>query len=1400
MWKRVDQPIRALLETDLTSYWRKLNAKLIDQLIQDYHAWQPSRTFSPYPDASWSARLAQHLVDFLLYKISQQRLHILVSRQRHSAFSKQLLRATKAEDQRQAVIEYAADLGATPRHLRGDRRAFARWFGPDAVTDRYVHRHAAAERQMAFYLDRLGLLAAHVLRVAGESVGYTKLWQQLNLERSLRPLLAYDGDSRVTSAAFQSLATALQAIPYQDQEGAVAENTLLYIYRSALEPRQHIPIQCAALTLLQNLSSSSLYTALTRRLTQPHPGDDLFVRRHAVMILGDNLLRLPALRDLFPVLVEDPSPFVRQAVAQTLRAAPLADLSRWMRYLACADPVPQVRAAALLETYALLNTLDFADVSLDIVSQSLQQETDAFVLRVGLKVASDGLQRLVERCEDSAWQAQQWYLTLLPLLSVLHTQATHLSVRRWAAQARERMWCTYHPQARQLRPELQQHLVDLKPGRAKRLPRRILATYPMTTICRVLSVMAQNDFGYDIRQNMWGTRIVRGHIFRFRLWRALHEFRHPSPDKRQAFCHTIGRMFHGHLRIPSAILSELAETKVPGEPLLIGTESGWRPYLPLMDEVHSSLDRSLFCRGVRIFTSEGMTELLPPTSLWRRMLAKWRLTCRFAEYARLRNWQEQHLNSPVSYLRALEQLGFRIRLLPHEADGGEPMSLDPQVKRFFPSVLPLLDHTLWLQFQHYWKSFYENSLFELTIFLSLALMWFVGSHLYANHMMHQVRRRLPLVLGGWGTRGKSGTERLKAALMNALGYSVVSKTTGCEAMFLYAPPFCSLREMFLFRPYDKATIWEQYNLACLADKLGTEVFLWECMALNPSFVNLLQRHWMRDDIATLTNTYPDHEDIQGPAGIDIPQVMTNFITANGVLATSEEQMYPILRASARELGTPVHAVGWLEAGLIAPDILQRFPYEEHPFNIALVLAMADELGIARDFALKEMADRVVPDLGVLKAYPVASVKARQLEFVNGMSANERFGCLSNWTRMEFDKHDPETAPGVWISTVVNNRADRVPRSRVFASILVADIRADRHFLIGNNLSGLMGYIQEAWQRYAQDLTLWPTTDAHATPHDVLVRMAHHMHVATHDDQIKARLGAMLTVGADIDPQTSDTLLASWHEPDTLRLQLRASGLDAFSDQILDHVQCETKAYEAYQHFAARLSREAGEESAKLDEDFRELLWEWFQRKIVVIEDYHATGNQVIERICRETPPGYLNRIMGLQNIKGTGLGFVYCWQAWEECYQACLQLRSKHPQAVAEGIRALSSLHDYNLLCITHVKETLSTIQNEIEVQHDSLQASLAIATSNLESSMQKLEMNTQMVHQSGLFMHVINIIEAFLDAGDAIKRRKKADKIYRDLAHERISQTRAISELQALTYRQKGGWLIKKIMKHKSH
>ena len=58
-----------------------------------------------------------------------------------------------------------------------------------------------------------------------------------------------------------------------------------------------------------------------------------------------------------------------------------------------------------------------------------------------------------------------------------------------------------------------------------------------------------------------------------------------------------------------------------------------------------------------------------------------------------------------------------------------------------------------------------------------------------------------------------------------------------------------------------------------------------CMGLTPAYVDILQRHWMRDDLSTITNTYPDHEDLQGPAGLDVATTITQFIPVNGQLYT-----------------------------------------------------------------------------------------------------------------------------------------------------------------------------------------------------------------------------------------------------------------------------------------------------------------------------------------------------------------------------------------------------------------------------------------------------------------------------------------------------------------------------------
>jgi poly-gamma-glutamate synthase PgsB/CapB len=1399
-----------------------LAARPVNALLADLRTWWGGRRKGE------TVGLAG-VVQFLYFQLARTRDRLAGLRRRRAEFTQGYARAATEEDKRQQILDFARDLGAGRWQLRGDRRAFRRWFGPDAVTERCLRRQAEAERALAFCLDRLGVLAAALVGQESSAKAPAEVWRQLGLEAALRPLFFHDGDARVRIAALRSLAAVLRALPPGTQQPLVAADTLTYVYRAALDAREHVWIQCEALCLIPVLSPADLPRMIEHRLRQPGEGDELFVRRRAVALLGENLPRLPELVKLIPLAGQDSSPFVRQQLAHAVLAAPPETTRAWLWHLARRDPVAQVRAAAVREALALLGREDLAAELPRLLIEVMGAEEDEFVLRVAVHAAGEVVGALAGAGAGSALLSA-WQGPLTAALARLNRQAPSVAVRRWAAQARERIWCLTDPQARALNDRLRAALAGLPQGRSRRLPRRWLRGCPETVVGRVLSVLAQEDFGLDLEWRWWGARLTRGHVFRFRLWRFLHELRHSDPAKRQAFRHTVGRVSYANVRAPSAILSELAETKVPGEPLFLSKEGGWRPYLPLVDDVLSSLNQVLWVRPVRFYTSEGVTELRPPRSFAGRLWAYFKINLSYPHFARLRNWREGDPANPAAYLQALARLGFRLRFSPHEQRPGSSLAPDPAVTRFFPeaaetkpqgtvapptaaaSLLPLLSLSAgfpahaslvgerlseWVpEFVSYFKSLFENTLPELTVFSLAALALFLGRHWFLNRSMRRARGQFSLVVGGWGTRGKSGTERLKAALMSALGYNLFSKTTGCEAMFLHAPSFRPTRELFLYRSYDKATIWEQRNVVRIAHRLGAEVFLWECMGLNPAYVKILQRHWMRDDIATITNTYPDHEDIQGPAGINIPEVMTRFIPPGARLLTSEEQMRPILAEAANQLRTSLRGVGWLEAGLLAPDVLKRFPYEEHPYNIALVLALAGELGIGPDFALKEMADRVVPDLGVLKTSPPAPLRTRRLEFSNGMSANERHGCLNNWVRLGFDRQDPDAEPGVWLTTVVNNRADRIPRSRVFAAILVNDISADRHFLIGGNLTGLVRYVREAWEEAVRQITLWPDSGATSSdPLHALEAAARRFRLPVRPETIRARLRVMAEAVLP-GPAAAEILAAEEPDPAGLRQRLQAAGADPLlAEAAAQHYARDLQTQQEYRAFADRVRQAAANQRADLDRAFHALLWKWFQDKLVVIADYHASGDQIIDRICAETPPGFRNRIMGIQNIKGTGLDFVYRWEAWHACHRACALLRSPQAALAEQGLRELAAFQDYGIVCEEYVRETVRIAQQFPHARREDFQAQLRLILSQLDDSMQALRERLARGSQgSGRLARIVSAVEAFFDAGDAVRRRRRANRIYADLIAERISPERAALELQALNSRQKGGWLWKKL------
>jgi hypothetical protein len=183
-----------------------------------------------------------------------------------------------------------------------------------------------------------------------------------------------------------------------------------------------------------------------------------------------------------------------------------------------------------------------------------------------------------------------------------------------------------------------------------------------------------------------------------------------------------------------------------------------------------------------------------------------------------------------------------------------------------------------------------------------------------------------------------------------------------------------------------------------------------------------------------------------------------------VLLTTEENMLPVLVEEARKRATVVRPIRRAERELVPVDLSDRFPHVEHPANISLAVAVAAELGIPATEAIGWMAENVVPDLGALSITPWSRTESREVQFANGMSANDTLSFRYNWRRCGFLDHDQDETPDTWLVTVINNRADRVARSRVFAEVVANDAAAHRHVLIGTNPTGFVQFYQEAITR------------------------------------------------------------------------------------------------------------------------------------------------------------------------------------------------------------------------------------------------------------------------------------------------------------------------------------------------
>ena len=1364
--------IRALLERDLLPAQQRLAQKGIDELSRHFFSSAYCKEGFYLNDSP--AQISLAFVGFITNQLHSISEEMQLLNTEHQKFVEIYRQAPSVKEQRQSILTYLKSLGFSRRHLRGDKRAFNRHFDFDAVVERFQVIYNRRERFLVVVLERLGAAAPHVISEYTEGVERLRQWRHLQLPKTLSAFILWRGDARVRIAAMESLRKIVQGITFPRSFEPVPENIHLYLFRSAMNPAQNTWLQCEALALLSVLAPEKALNIALQRMQKPITDrEDLFPRHFIAKMLSAYFS--PA--DAQPLLVlgtRDPSPYVRQGSALAIIERPSTEQVKLLIPLSQKDPEPSVRAAIICNLHKLAAQEIYAKTATAILYSALKNEKNAFALRAAIEVSPQILAALIA---SGNTEASKTFGTLsLSLLTILNVKCEHLPLRRKAALAREEINGQLDAKAQALYNELTEEVKTWPLFKPRKLPSGIEPELLGRTLARI----SENDFGFDVQTGKQSTAI-RWQPFRARLWRILHEYLTPASDKRQAHRHTVGRIYHGELCAPSQRMSELSKTKVPGEPLFIPDDGDWRPFLPLLDQVISSTDRDWPTKPVTIYTAEGVTSITPPSSLLGRLKAKWKISRRFEEIADLRNWKEGAAFEPKAYLEKIKSLGFTIDFRTYNSPAGKPYPANPAVTRFFSLAVPVPLMLLGDSLYSYFVSIHQNSLRDLVIFIIGISGLFIGRHLAMGIIMRRARDSIALVVGGWGTRGKSGTERIKAAVFSAKGYHVLSKTTGCEAMFVDGYNHSQQREMFLFRPYDKATIWEQVNVVRIASKLGAEVFLWECMGLTPGYVRILQRFWMRDDLSTITNTYPDHEDLQGPAGYDIPTVMVNFIPKKGHILTTEEEMLPILQEGGRRLGTPVEGVTWLDAGLLTPDVLERFPYEEHPNNIALVLEMSRRVGIEDSFSLKAQADAVVADLGVLKIYPITEVRGRRFEFVNGMSANERMGCMGNWQRLGFNAHDHLETPGVWTSGVVNNRADRVPRSKVFSAIMVEDIAVDRHVLIGTNLEGMRSYLEEDWQKNMAMQTF-------ENPTESFTQWCRRLRIPMSITEVNQRLNAMLE-GLKLDSlKVGDNELIS---PEQLSSKLSSTELDeSIAADVVSFYQQYREEYEHCEPLAKKLASGGGQ--AAIDEA-KAQLWQWFDAHLIFVDGAQATGEQILYQLISKTPPGFLNKCMGLQNIKGPGLDFIYRWQYWNEIYNAGQMLSSNDRGIVTDGLKQLTAINDFGQLSEEYLRKCFSDLHARPLAQDEFIQNSLATLEESLNNQIKEISdsvVGSSNSEDTNKFKAALNIvIEKLLDASDAVKRRKQSDRIYKDLCAGRISRSQTTQLLQKLVKRQKGGW-----------
>ena len=1240
----------------------------------------------------------------VLVALGQERSHV----RRRTDGEAAVLRAAAATGQSGRAVQDLLRRTGSGGVSRADQAALGRWLDASAIEDRMVLQRAEVDQ-------RWELLAAALatLRLDGVDVTHREA-----LRRNAKEVLT-DRTTRwpLRVAAAQLLGALVHPTLPDPGVGEVR----VALEKVALDAADDPWVQAAALKVVASRVSSRsdpLQAALWPSASTRKHRDHLFARARMMGLCAD-LERWELLRGL--VAAHEASEHVRMAwLCALARSREPEDMAWVVERLGDAAHPDGWRVAGAGAVVLLERACDGDTDCLKLLATALTANPAREVVLVLLDAAWARRTRLRVHCDAfaSAWA---------PVFARWSTaEGAHADTRRLALVLQAWARLAHGPQSAAL-DALDAWVASSAEGARKRFSSGPVASLTGRALLDVLFVLSHEDL--DLSASPIGERGAadvleraprRGWTVFLGLekvrtpWRIWHEATHPRNDKRQAHSHTIDELPPGELIAWSGRMTEVVATEVPGRRVSTPVSVAWDEHLPLPANLLVAAKH----RVVHLRTPDSVITLTAE-----RAWAGWRANRRYVSLAGLRT---------------------RLGALPRAE--AEPVYDDALAEAGF-SVTRRASWVGWMGALGAWLSSAAvsdaHATAELTAISIGAFAWWGATKVVREVQTRRWRRALPLVVGGWGSRGKSSVERLKAAMFHGLGYSVLCKSTGCEAMILVGLPGVEATEVFLYRARDKATIVEQQNIMRIASTMGAQVTLYECMALNPIYTQLLQHEWMRDDLTTITNTYPDHEDIQGPSGRDVADVISVFVPTRGRVFTSEQQMTPVVQRKAAANGTAFHACRAEHWDLLPRDLLVRFPDQAYDRNVALVVSVGVGLGIAPDVAIRTMADHVLVDLGAYKRYGPLDVRGARMSFLCGNSANDRASFLSNWDRANLSDYRPESGLTDWLMVVLNNRADRLARQAIFAKITAEDVSAERTVIIGTNVVPMADQIKTAFQKELGPLLreIGHGTDGRAKLFATFRRRLRRDPMnAEQADAVIAKHRP-----ADVDAAVWDPIAAAWRE-EVLWLK-----------QVEDH------------------------DAWSIDEAVDGCV-RFLARRIVPFEDSAMSGDQIMARMAEMIPRTSTCLVLGAENIKGTGLDYVYRWVSSERVMGWLAPLKGDDAAHAREALAKLTAYEGWGAYDAQLAAKTLRDVREAGGAIRLGIEEDLETTLASVEAALAGCQ--AKAAAGSGKTVTAFDRVLALVRSADligSVQRRRTADRLYRDLSLHRVGLARANEEAKHL-------------------